>query len=372
MELKRKFNFGIFTFLISLIGLSLSISSCKKNEGETVKVYEYREQIGKKIKELNDLLLASTFGYLKDMYPETSRKLLEDSIADLKKLLEEIKVQTVAVNNVPQETSNRINAVNAVVQQFLATKRTQDLIVPAELHVNGKSGGYIDFGYHPEFSKFTNGFTVETWVKFVDLGSFDFILSTFIDNQYPQDNYRYGWAVNYFGEGGNSLMRMSYALGKSDLFEPGINGFSTKNQWLHLAYVWNPAKTADGSSSPATFKMYINGDLVKQENWGQTNYTPNLQGTRLIGLNHCSFDGAIAVDGKGTNGYMKHMHIWNSVKSQASLQTIMNSPESVTGTETDLVCGWKFTQIAYDDNNIKDITGKYTAKLGGNYKWKEL
>lgn len=84
---------------------------------------------------------------------------------------------------------------------------------------------------------------------------------------------------------------------------------------------------------------------MKVESWGQRNYTPNTQGTAMIGFNYTNYDGSIATDGKSTNGYMKYVHIWNSLKSQAQLQTIMTDPTTVTGGEADLVCGWKFTDI---------------------------
>lgn len=48
-----------------------------------------------------------------------------------------------------------------------------------------------------------------------------------------------------------------------------------------------------------------------------------------------------------------------------------NEPETIIGSENDLVCGWPFTQVAEDDSNIVDLTGKYTAKLVGKYGWVE-
>ena len=50
----------------------------------------------------------------------------------------------------------------------------------------------------------------------------------------------------------------------------------------------------------------------------------------------------------------------------------MEHPEYVTGEEDDLVCGWTFAKMALDDQEIKDLTGKYTAKLVGDYRWIEL
>jgi hypothetical protein len=161
---------------------------------------------------------------------------------------------------------------------------------------------------------------------------------------------------------------MTYTLGKERLYEPWVR-YEEAGKWMHIAFVWNPANVDDGSGKPTTFKMYMDGQLVKEEGWGQTNYTPNTQGSAMIGFNHTKYDGSLATDGKGTNGYMKHVHIWNSVKSQAQLQAIMKDPTAITGSESDLVYGWNFDQTVSDDGDIKDITGKYSAKLVGDFKW---
>ncbi len=370
--MKNLLSIGTSFLLLNGLFVLFSFNSCsKENDENGIKVYEYREQIGKKIKELSDLLSASQFGFRKDMYPVESRPLVEDAVDDLKKLLEEIKTGAVTINQVPSETDNRIAQANSKMTQFLDSRRIADMIVAAELHVNGKEGGYIDFGNSPAFSDFDSGFTVDMWFKFEEIGNFDFLLSTFIDTGRDDPRLRQGWAVNYYGEGGASNLRMTYTLGTLDLYEPWVR-FTEAKKWVHIAYVWNPLKENDGSGNPRTFKMYLDGELVKEEDWHQIDYNPNVQNTSMIGFNHTNFDGSISSEGKGTNGYMKNMHIWNSVKSQRDIHAIMETPETVVGTETDLVCGWNFTQIADDNNNIPDITGKYTAKLVGNFQWKPL
>lgn len=360
----------VFTIILLTSSILLSFVACSNDDENTVKVYEYKEQIGKKIKVLTDLQASSTFGVREGMYPDESKQILEGAVADLKGLLESIKGKTIPDAQIPDETAKAISNADQKIENFLATVRTEDVIIPGELHVNGKNGGYINFGTHSEYSAFTQGFTVELWFKFENIGSFDYILSTFIDNQ-SADRYRQGWCVNYYGEGGAKNLRMTYVLGKEGLYEPWVK-YEEKGKWIHLAFVWNPANVDDGSGTQTTFKMYMNGELVKQEGWGDTNYTPNTQGTSMIGFNYTNYDGSIATDGKGTNGYMKHMHIWNSVKSQTQIKSIMENPDAITGQETDMVCGWKFTEIPYDNSNIKDLTGKYSAKLVGDYVWNEI
>lgn len=103
--------------------------------------------------------------------------------------------------------------------------------------------------------------------------------------------------------------------------------YEETGKWVNIVFVWNPTYADDGST-PTTFKMYLDGQLVKVESWGQRNYTPNTQGTAMIGFNYTNYDGSIATDGKSTNGYMKYVHIWYSHRGEA-----------------DLVCSWKFTDI---------------------------
>jgi hypothetical protein len=364
----------VFAILLSVSSILFSFIACSNNDEEGLKVYEYKEQIGKKIKELTDLQASSTFGVRKGMYPEGSKLILENAADDLKDLLEAINEKTIPDAQIPAETAKRISNADQKIEEFFASVRTEDVVIPGELHVNGKNGGYINFGVHPEYSAFSQGFTVELWFKFADIGSFDFMLSTFIDNE-SADRYRQGWAVNYFGEGNDKNLRMTYVYGKEGLYEPWVRfEEENKNKWIHFAFVWNPANVDDAPGIPRTFKMYMDGELVKAEGLGpdKTNYTPNTQGSPMIGFNHTRYDGTMATDGKGTNGYMKHMHIWNSVKTPTEVQAIMANPDAITGEETDLVCGWRFTEIPYDNSNIIDLTGKYSAELVGDYEWNEI
>lgn len=53
------------------------------------------------------------------------------------------------------EADRIIREANQIEKNFRATRRTEDFLpVAAELLVNGKNGGYIDFGVHPEYSAF--------------------------------------------------------------------------------------------------------------------------------------------------------------------------------------------------------------------------
>ena len=349
--------------------------SCSDDDGEGVKVYEYREQIGKKIKVLTDLQAESQFGLREGMYPETSRAILEDAIAKLKDFLQTIKEAGVAEARIPEETARLLKESDEKIAEFKATVRTEDLLVPAELEVSGKNGGYIDFGAHPEYSTFgevgKQAFTVEFWVKLKDVEGFFYLISTFTDTN---NHERKGWCVNSYNYGGNN-MRMTYGMGFNDLMEPAF-GFATVNEWVHLAVVTDETGV-DGEMNggrPVMTKMYMNGELKLSTTSHQDAskpYASNDSNVPMVAFGGMSATGNRIGD-KGANGSMKHLHIWRTAKTQDEIRRLMEHPENVTGEEDDLVCGWTFAEMALDDQEIKDLTGKYTAKLVGDYRWIEL
>jgi len=349
------------------------ITACSKTEDvkeepiEAVTSIEiYLSRLNSQIEELSGLLENSEFGYMKGNYPFTMEKVLIDRIAYLEETAEKLSNGTKRLNR--SDMDNIVLQTISVKNNFYSSILTEDFkTVPAELFVDGKAGGYIDFGQSADYSSFDGGFTVELWLKIPSFGSFDYILSTFIDNYQDPDRYRYGWAVNYYAEGGAKNMRMTYVLGQSGLYEPWVF-FEPNNEWRHFAFVWNPNKSSDVDSDPYTFKMYLDGNLVKTENWSDINYSPNPR-TNLIGFNFSNFDGSIAASNKGSSGRMKHMHIWNSVKNISQIQAIKNNPAMVTGLEDDLVCAFPFDRTVPDDLNIKDLTGRHTARLVGKYTW---
>ena len=200
------------------------------------------------------------------------------------------------------------------------------------------------------------------------LNSFVFLLSTFTDDD-TKDHERKGWAVNsHFGR-----LRMTYGIGYSDLFEPGFS-FSTLNQWVHVAVVTNEngvdGEVRDGI--PVMTKIYVNGQLMLSERGRDDRlpYTSNDKEVAMVAFTGLSAT-ANRIGEKSTNGCMRHLHIWKSAKTQAEIQHLMDTPESVTGSESDLVCGWTLNKTVSDNNNIKDLTGKFSARLIGDFQWVE-
>lgn len=372
------YNWVAIVFMILQMLAFTSCSDDDDNSGwptETDKTEIFIERFSTLVTNLTALRDGATYGELKDNYPVSSKAMLDDEIAYLEETIVKLKEGNKKLAD--SEADRIIREANQIEKNFRATRRTEDFLpVAAELLVNGKNGGYIDFGVHPEYSAFgeqgQQAFTVEFWVKLTDvdeyLNSFVFLLSTFTDDD-TKDHERKGWAVNsHFGR-----LRMTYGISYSDLFEPGFS-FNTLNQWVHVAVVTNEngvdGEVRDGI--PVMTKIYVNGQLMLSERGRDDRlpYTSNDKEVAMVAFTGLSAT-ANRIGEKSTNGCMRHLHIWKSAKTQAEIQHLMDTPESVTGSESDLVCGWTLNKTVSDNNNIKDLTGKFSARLIGDFQWVE-
>lgn len=372
------YNWVAIVFMMLQMLAFTSCSDDDDNSGwptETDKTEIFIERFSTLVTNLTALRDGATYGELKDNYPVSSKAMLDDEIAYLEETIAKLKEGNKKLAD--SEADRIIREANQIEKNFRATRRTEDFLpVAAELLVNGKNGGYIDFGVHPEYSAFgeqgQQAFTVEFWVKLTDvdeyLNSFVFLLSTFTDDD-TKDHERKGWAVNsHFGR-----LRMTYGISYSDLFEPGFS-FSTLNQWVHVAVVTNE-NGVDGEirdGIPVMTKIYVNGQLMLSERGRDDRlpYTSNDKEVAMVAFTGLSAT-ANRIGEKSTNGCMRHLHIWKSAKTQAEIQHLMDTPESVTGSESDLVCGWTLNKTVSDNNNIKDLTGKFSARLIGDFQWVE-
>lgn len=379
--MKSRYVFNLMAIAFMAVQL-MSLASCSDDDNENGgalpnadKTEIFIERFSTIVTNLTSLRDGSTYGDKKDNYPVSSKAMLDTEITYLAETI--AKLQEGNKKLTDSEVDRIIREAYQVERNFRATKRAVDFApVPAELQVNGKNGGYIDFGVHPEYSHFgepgQQAFTVEFWMKLTDvdqyLNSFVFLLSTFTDDD-TKDHERKGWAVNsHFGR-----LRMTYGIAYSDLFEPGF-GFSTMSQWVHVAMVTNE-NGVDGEKNgdiPIMTKIYVNGQLMLSEKGrdDRLTYTPNDRDVPMVAFTGMSASGSRVAE-KSTNGCMKHLHIWKSAKTKDEIQQLMNDPASVSGLEEDLVCGWMLDRTVTDNNNITDLTGKYSARLVGDFQWVE-
>lgn len=376
-------RFMAIAFLVGQMAFFMPLASCSSDDDDTTtptgpidKTEIFVERLTELLGNVTTLLNGAVFGEKQGEYPVSSKRILENQITSLDETLTKVKDGTKKLSN--SDMDNIILETNKIENNFKSSVRTQDFIpLPAELNIYGKNGGYINFGTHSEFSNFGNSgeqeFTVDFWVKLTDvdnvLNSFVFLVSTFTDKDLGSGEHdRKGWCINLHM--GN--LRTTYAMGIQDLFEPGF-GFNIVDQWVHIALVTNE-KGVDGDTNggkPIMLKMYVNGNLSKSEQSNQDSskpYRSNDLNIPMVAFTGMSSEGGLE-GSKATNGSLKYFHIWNKAKNQTDIINIMNNPEMVTGSESDLVCGWNFDQTVSDDGDIKDITGKFSAKLVGDFKW---
>lgn len=242
----------------------------------------------------------------------------------------------------------------------------------AELYVNGRSGGYIDFGYSANYSNFgesgKQAFTIELWLKLKNTEVFGSVISCF--NEDSQTQTRKGWVINNFQ---NSRLRMTLGLQNWGLLEPGFD-FSTVEQWVHFAAVIdeNGINGEFINGKPVVVKVYQNGVLKDQStSFEGGNYLPNYLQTPMIAFGQPAGIGGMTSDWR-LSGYIKDFHIWRGAKSEDTIRKIMNKDIDVSGFEPDLVCGWRFNSVPKNNQDIKDLTGQYSAKLVGAYQWISL
>ena len=119
-------------------------------------------------------------------------------------------------------------------------------------------------------------------------------------------------------------------------------------------------------------KIYVNGQLMLSER-GRDDllpYTPNDKEVAMVAFTGLSAT-ANRIGEKSTNGCMRHLHIWKSAKTQAENTTSDGYSGIRDWKRIGSVCGWTLNKTVSDNNNIKDLTGKFSARLIGDFQWVE-
>lgn len=374
MNNKYKRPTALITLSITLVlSVLLSIVSCSKDskDSEVKPVDPNVEKLDDYTRQLTALRDTSVYGTLAGTYPQESKQILTPVINEANKYILLIKYGDAKPS---QSDIDKCYAnLEKAVADFKASKRTEDALVPAELYVNGMNGGYIDFGSSPEYSVFgdpgNQQFTVETWFKFTNINGFGAAITTFYEN--GGNRIRKGWMVNHFD---NQRLRMSYSMSAYDnMLEPGadlpMSGFG--NTWVHFAAVYSDNGfngERDGNGNLIVIKVYRNGQLVSTATKRNSNdkYVGNDLPMSMTAFLEIRSDGSTT---RKISGFIKDFHIWKTAKTEAEINQLKNKEIVVSGTETDLACGWDFSKTVRDENNIRDLTGRHAARLIGEHRW---
>lgn len=371
---KLKYTSALITLSCTLfLSFLLILSSCsddsKKEELKPADPnVEKLDDYASRITTMRD---TSSYGTYSGMYPQESRDLLTNAISEANKYILLIKYG----GSKPSESdiNKCYTDLEKAISDFKASKRTEDAVIPAELYVNGMNNGYIDFGSSTEYSTFgTQGnqaFTVEGWFKFTNINGFGAVVTTFYEN--GSARVRKGWMINHFD---NQRLRMSYSMSTYDnMLEPGVNLTMSNygNTWVHYAAVYSDNGfngERDGNGTLIVSKLYLNGALAAtatKRNSSDT-YVANDQPMSMTAFLELGSNGSTT---RKIAGYIKDFHIWKTAKSADDINKLMTKQTVVTGSEQDLACGWDFSRTVRDDNNIKDLTGRHTARIVGEHRW---
>lgn len=381
----KKYTIWKTGYYILCLMLSLQLVACSEESHDeytaaTAITDTYIDQLDALIAEMTTLQKSADYGEKAGQYPMESRAILTDAIDDANRAVLLIKYQ----NPAPLQSEKERYASNAekAMQKFKDSVRDKDAeTIPAELFVDGKgANSYIDFGRHKEYVQFgeqgNQAFTIEFWVKMTERGGHDnsIFLSTFCERG-GDPRFRNGWMM-YWRKDNNGIYRTTLGAQTSNdhfgLWEPGASA-PEMGQWHHFAFVYND-KGLNGNTGLRGL-MFIDGVQKAEVNSGDS-YNSADFGKEPGDKPMTAFCRWMNGDNKmeeGLSGYMKNVRIWKVAKDQTYITQSKNGEISLTGKEDGLVAGWNFTtKPSGAANEILDITGKFTAKVIGTYKWERV
>jgi autotransporter-associated beta strand protein/parallel beta-helix repeat protein len=175
------------------------------------------------------------------------------------------------------------------------------------------SNGSLDLG--------TNG-TIEAWVKFDSLPSYNFMTIASKDvGSGNQNKWIFGYANNYSGVGSATFFAIDDP-GVGSIFLSGNSWTPVVGQWYHLALV----------KSGNSYTFYRNG--VLDGTASTTIPVPNPIGAHFtVGQAESNFY---------FHGQIDELRLWNTARTQAAIQGTMN--QVLAGNEAGLAGDWQFDE----------------------------
>ena len=331
---------------------------------------------------LND---AAKWGNHKDQYPIESKEFLKSAIASLYTVVE--NVLSGAILNMTQALyDDAIAAAAAAKQKVEDTKWKEDNIL-WNLYVDGNNGGYIDFGYSPDYVKFGDNnkqaFTIELWVNvtsYCNVAGQD--NSTFLSTA-TQKDYWSGWRAQDRTKG---LLRTMVAHWQNqgpkdpEIWEPGWKKSDnwTLNRWTHYAFLFRD-EGLPGFDTPTDVKCYSMVDGQRQgsiirvgEKW-RTYINDNSVKHQVHMTGFCALDNN-GNRQEGFSGYIRKIRIWKTNRTEDQVRSsYLGLVTDVTKDNANLVAAWDFEVrgIKPVSTEFTDVTGKHVASLKGLFKWVE-
>ncbi|MFT4093022.1 MAG: DUF4972 domain-containing protein [Niabella sp.] len=339
-----------------------------------------------KAKDYTDILNDSTqWGNHKGQYPLDSKAILESAITALYTFAENIL--SGAITNVTQALyDDAIQSAEEAMQKVENTKWKEDNII-WNLFVDGNNGGYIDFGYSPDYVQFGDNnkqaFTVELWVNVTSYCNVAGQDNSTILSTMTQKDYWSGWRAQDRNKG---LLRTMVAhwqdSGPSNPqeWEPGYKKSDnwTLNRWTHYAFVFRD-EGLPGFDTPTDVKCYSMVDGLRQgevirvgESW-RTYINDNSIKYQVHMTGFCSLDNN-GNRQEGFSGYIKKVRIWKTNRTEDQIRSAyLDGETDVIADNPDLVAAWDFEILGNkpEGTEFEDLTGRHTATLKGSFEWVE-
>jgi hypothetical protein len=375
--------------------VTLALVGCNKPTPEPDPVpdeFDYAAAVttlSQKVAEINNLLDGAVVGEKKGNYPQSAVDALQSALTTL-----EASVANFQAKKGDQKALDA--AVKAATDAISAFKDAQ---LKEDVPFQSKAGyvwvdnstsesSYIDFGNNPEFINFgqPNAQTDHTFTFTVDLevylpawpdACWQSVLFASTEggvdngggwgtNEY--DNGKYRWVIiDEKTDGGRNWCEEEYRFGDDrDMRNDFAGG------WHHICMTYRD-KGVPGKGDH--MNMFFDGTRNCGKNRNDSNiagYSASNAGiTHMFAFartpNDLTPEGAATPKGGWCNpgGSIRNLHLWSRILTNDEIADLAAGVMEVTAESEGLVAGWTFTETVENDQDIKDITGKFSAKLCG-------
>lgn len=372
-----------------VIALSLAVAlfaaSCEKPNDVFDKAASIAE-LTTQLTQMDALLNAAEIGTKQGQYTQEAYDKLSAAYDALEKVIADFQ----ADKGSKDAFDKALKAAKDAIAAF--TPNAEDLPFeskPAYLWSNSTLG-YVDFGPVAEYVNFgepekaaahTLQFTVEFWayLPYWEDACWRMILGNMTEGGavYPG-----GWCFNVYDNGKlrgvHNIVKedKSHGWRESDFRVDGETDVRpiVANSWHHFAMVMNDKNATDLNDGQGYgMNCYLDGQKVCSLGFDAdfAGYSSDNAGkghtfifARPVDQNGTPEDAAKTRDGQGhLPGSVKGLILYNKALTAADIADLYDGMSDYTDFESNVVIAWPLNATVEDSQNMKDATGKFTAKL---------
>lgn len=152
------------------------------------------------------------------------------------------------------------------------------------------------------------------------------------------------------------------------MWEPNLS-FSNTNEWVHFTFIYSDLGNEEHPHIRSkVFKNGLqSGEVIRI---GETERQYNSAASVAARKPMTAF-ARFELNGDRNeyfSGYIRNMRIWKVIKTEAEIKDLYDGA-AIDPADPNLVCAWNFDETPADNSNIKDLTGRHSAKLVGSFRW---